>query len=410
MKKKPFVSGLLVILICAAGLFLTACGTTIEKKDAAQTAAASEKSTSSEALVTPDATETPAVEKEDKSQTEAETKASSQKDAQTTDSAKKTIGEEKKDSVKIKLANVTGKDISCFSIEPYEPFAGPKDWVWEVQEELIHQGYLDGEPDGVNGERTQAAISSYRKDKGLSEDGGIDDKLLTMLLGAGYDENMLSNGDVFANDETRYLYVPPVSAKEKDKTDADDSEGTDDSADSEGTEDPVKSILATNGVIPEYIIRIKFADDNTEYMMYIVPLSMMDEAEICYAEPFAFLQYKAGDTGKLINTLALERAAYEAINAADEYTEDEPAGNEEQSDGENESSEDEEYYEDDEYSENEEYNEDEVYYEDDGYNEEDEYYEDDGYYDEGSDGAEDNGVENNGADGNDNGYQGSDFE
>lgn len=56
--------------------------------------------------------------------------------------------------------------------------------AYRVQEKLIALGYLKGEPDGVFGEGSEAAVKAYQRDHGLKATGEADAELLRALLEA----------------------------------------------------------------------------------------------------------------------------------------------------------------------------------------------------------------------------------
>jgi len=56
--------------------------------------------------------------------------------------------------------------------------------VQEAQELLKAKGYYVGEVDGLNGPRTEAAISAFQKDQGLPVTGKLDEKTAKQLNGS----------------------------------------------------------------------------------------------------------------------------------------------------------------------------------------------------------------------------------
>ncbi len=74
------------------------------------------------------------------------------------------------------------------ALEPYEMVYVPlkaTTHCWEaylLQQALIAQGYLTGEPDGVYGEGCAAAVRAYQKDHGMEETGVADADLVKAIL------------------------------------------------------------------------------------------------------------------------------------------------------------------------------------------------------------------------------------
>ena len=54
--------------------------------------------------------------------------------------------------------------------------------IRNIQAILIKLGYEPGEPDGVVGQQTTAAIKAFQKEAGLTADGSIDETLIRALL------------------------------------------------------------------------------------------------------------------------------------------------------------------------------------------------------------------------------------
>ena len=74
------------------------------------------------------------------------------------------------------------------ALEPYDMVYVPlkaTTYSWEaylLQQALIEQGYLTGEPDGVYGEGCAAAVQAYQKDHGLEETGVADADLVKAII------------------------------------------------------------------------------------------------------------------------------------------------------------------------------------------------------------------------------------
>ncbi len=61
-------------------------------------------------------------------------------------------------------------------------YTANKDNISYAQNELNKKGYNCGNPDGIIGKNTEAAILQYQKDNGLFESGAVDDELLKSLI------------------------------------------------------------------------------------------------------------------------------------------------------------------------------------------------------------------------------------
>ena len=81
------------------------------------------------------------------------------------------------------------KEYPIPTLEPYTVVYTPikkttYSWyVYLLQEKLIEQGYLTGEPDGVFGEQGEAAVKAYQRDHGTEQTGVADPDLLRSLIG-----------------------------------------------------------------------------------------------------------------------------------------------------------------------------------------------------------------------------------
>lgn len=67
--------------------------------------------------------------------------------------------------------------------------------VKQLQQALIERGYLQGEADGIFGEKTREAVKQFQKDNGLTVDGIAGDKTLAALKISGNTVN--SDSDVY---------------------------------------------------------------------------------------------------------------------------------------------------------------------------------------------------------------------
>lgn len=107
--------------------------------------------------------------------------------------------------------------------------------------------------------------------------------------------NMLPEGEVFANGETRALYFTPAAAEEADPN-ADANEPALD---------------------PQYDACMKFAD-GTEAVMHAFPFGDMEAGTLSMEEGIVFVTYTSAGTGEEVSTLEAEKAAIEQAKAAEE--------------------------------------------------------------------------------------------
>ena len=75
--------------------------------------------------------------------------------------------------------------IGEYTLNPRTYKEGDYAWMaYLIQEELIAQGYLEGEPDGIYGPGTAEAVSKFQKDHGLTPTGEADPEMQELLFGA----------------------------------------------------------------------------------------------------------------------------------------------------------------------------------------------------------------------------------
>ena len=87
--------------------------------------------------------------------------------------------------------------IGEYTLNPRTYKEGDYAWMaYLIQEELIAQGYLEGEPDGIYGPGTAEAVSKFQKDHGLTPTGEADPEMQELLFGAA------DGGQPAAADET----------------------------------------------------------------------------------------------------------------------------------------------------------------------------------------------------------------
>jgi len=218
------------------------------------------------------------------------------------DASEKVLGAEAADAKQVMITNNTGKDIEFFAVNPYNPDPMAGNTVYQMQEVLIKEGFLDDVADGSAGPKTQEAISAYRVSKGLSADGGADEELLVMLLGEGYDGNLLTKDDLFAAGETRTLYIP--SAKEE-------KAQTEDAA-----KDPVAQCLKEFSLEPQFVVTFREKGQEKLYELYVFPADTMKTTQLNLDGDIAYISYTAGDVQEPVSTLDAEKAVAAALTPA----------------------------------------------------------------------------------------------
>ena len=231
----------------------------------------------------------------------------------------KTLGQESENVFQLKVTNNTGKDITFFSVDFYDPDPAAYNTVYQMQEALINAGFLEGEADGSVGPMTQAAIEEYREANGLSAEGGADKEMLEKLLGSGYDGNLLENGDVFAIGETRILFVPKTRP-EKETAPAADGEVTAESTEeAEETGEPEKQNDALTeafqgfSIVPEYVVSFCGQGEDTAYYLFAFPAGRMQTAQLNLDGTIPYMMYTMPGSPELISTLDAEKAASDIV-------------------------------------------------------------------------------------------------
>ena len=256
-------------------------------------------------------------------------------DEASTEKEVKTIGEKNNDAISFKLKNSTGMDIDYINMYDESDY-DPQTVVFEMQEALIEQGYLDDTADGSIGPKTTAAIEAFRKANDLDAGSDIDDEFMSALIKDYDDGNMLEKDDVFEKDSARLFYYKAEEAEETAAAD-DDSE----------------MIMNPAYIIVIHVVNGDNPDTYDEYVIHNIPIDDTDEVVINFADDVVYISYVSKTTGEEISTLEAEKAIIEQNQTADVTYDDS-------------------YYDDGYY--------DDGYY-DDGYY--DDGYYDDGYYDDG---------------------------
>ena len=130
-----------------------------------------------------------------------------------------------------------------------------------------------------------------------------------------FSDNMMEEGDVFADGESRIFFYAPEIAEEQEYTEEDFA-----AADAkDGTEEdlPDDKVLTVG-----YDIQITFADDDSTAEINAFPFEGMEEGAIRAEDGVAFLVYADKNTGEEVNTkeyaLSILKQAQDAIKAAEE--------------------------------------------------------------------------------------------
>jgi hypothetical protein len=214
----------------------------------------------------------------------------------------KVLGEESEEAFRIELTNNTGKDIAYFGIDVYDPDSMEYDLTLQLKNALIEDGYLQADADP---EKKQEAIAAYREAFGLSADGGIDSELLELLLGEGYDGNLLSQGDIFADGETRILYVPQM-----------------DEEFSIAENDPLAEAFKEFSLKPGYVVSFIGQGNTLSSNLFAFPASAMETAQLCIEEHIPYLLYTVPGSSELNSTLDAEKAASSVVYPQYEISDD----------------------------------------------------------------------------------------
>ena len=129
-----------------------------------------------------------------------------------------------------------------------------------------------------------------------------------------YPENMLEEGDVFADQESRNLYYKVLEKNENEDV-TEESETTE----NDGTED--EKVLEQG-----YDVQLTFEDDSTAEL-HAFPFGDIEKGDLCYADDVAYLTYTSIESKEQIDTkeaelavkqAAEQKAAEEAAQAAAE--------------------------------------------------------------------------------------------
>ena len=129
-----------------------------------------------------------------------------------------------------------------------------------------------------------------------------------------YPENMLEEGDVFADQESRNLYYKALEKNENEDV-TEESETTE----NDGTDD--EKVLEQG-----YDVQLTFEDDSTAEL-HEFPFGDIEKGDLCYADDVAYLTYTSIESKEQIDTkeaelavkqAAEQKAAEEAAQAAAE--------------------------------------------------------------------------------------------
>ena len=114
-----------------------------------------------------------------------------------------------------------------------------------------------------------------------------------------YPENMLEEGDVFADQESRNLYYKALEKNENEDV-TEESETTE----NDGTED--EKVLEQG-----YDVQLTFEDDSTAEL-HAFPFGDIEKGDICYADDVAYLTYTSIESKEQIDTKEAELAVKQA--------------------------------------------------------------------------------------------------
>lgn len=124
-----------------------------------------------------------------------------------------------------------------------------------------------------------------------------------------YPENMLEEGDVFADQESRNLYYKALEKNENEDV-TEESETTE----NDGTDD--EKVLEQG-----YDVQLTFEDDSTAEL-HAFPFGDIEKGDLCYADDVAYLTYTSIESKEQIDTKEAELAVKQAAEqkAAEEAT------------------------------------------------------------------------------------------
>ena len=114
-----------------------------------------------------------------------------------------------------------------------------------------------------------------------------------------YPENMLEEGDVFADQESRNLYYKALEKNENEDV-TEESETTE----NDGTDD--EKVLEQG-----YDVQLTFEDDSTAEL-HAFPFGDIEKGDLCYADDVAYLTYTSIESKEQIDTKEAELAVKQA--------------------------------------------------------------------------------------------------
>ena len=114
-----------------------------------------------------------------------------------------------------------------------------------------------------------------------------------------YPENMLEEGEVFADQESRNLYYKALEKNENEDV-TEESETTE----NDGTED--EKVLEQG-----YDVQLTFEDDSTAEL-HAFPFGDIEKGDLCYADDVAYLTYTSIESKEQIDTKEAELAVKQA--------------------------------------------------------------------------------------------------
>ena len=114
-----------------------------------------------------------------------------------------------------------------------------------------------------------------------------------------YPENMLEEGDVFADQESRNLYY-----KAPEKNENEDVTEESETTENDGTDD--EKVLEQG-----YDVQLTFEDDSTAEL-HAFPLKKKKKGDLCYADDVAYLTYTSIESKEQIDTKEAELAVKQA--------------------------------------------------------------------------------------------------
>ena len=114
-----------------------------------------------------------------------------------------------------------------------------------------------------------------------------------------YPENMLEEGEVFADQESRNLYY-----KDPEKNENEDVTEESETTENDGTED--EKVLEQG-----YDVQLTFEDDSTAEL-HAFPFGDIEKGDLCYADDVAYLTYTSIESKEQIDTKEAELAVKQA--------------------------------------------------------------------------------------------------